>query len=313
MKFLQLNDVHASDKPPVNRTDLYIEDIFTKLVEVVTLAYANQCEFIAVCGDLFHIPKSSRTSHGLVRRWLGIIDTWTQRGPWLVVAGNHDLAAGRLDSVETQPIGVLAQHAGVALLSYGLSEVHCLAGVRVGGIGWNYKMDSEFIRRRADSKELDILLVHAPIAERSNPFYPTIRPEDIAGAARVICYGHMHSPEPPYEIGGTTFSNPGALARGALSTEDLNRTPQVAIVEVTPKAVNVEYIQLESARPSSEVFRVEAAEVRKASNEAVSQFVENLGDTAVDAVTAESLAEEVQRVAKDQEVADLARDILLSI
>lgn len=313
MKFLQINDVHASDKPPVNRTDAYTDDIFTKLVEAVTLAYRNQCEFIAVTGDLFHIPKPSRTSHALVRRWLGIIDTWTERGPWLIVAGNHDLAAGRLDSIESQPIGVLAQHAGVALLSYGASEVYSIAGVRVIGIGWDYKMDAEFMKHRMEFEGLDIVLAHAPIAQKSNPFYPTVRPEDIAGMARVICYGHMHAPEPPYEVGGTMFSNPGALARGALSTEDLGRQPQVAIVEVTPKSVSVEYVQLDSARLSSEVFRVEAAQVRKASNEAVTQFVENLGETAVEAVTAESLAEEVERVAKDQKVADLARDILLSV
>lgn len=312
VKWIQVNDVHASDRAPANRLDTYTQDIFTKLDEITRLVDQNNVAFVVFCGDLFHTPQASRVTHQLVGQWLDIVTSFDC--DVFIVPGNHDLAAGRIESLPKQPLGILGRAPNVHIFT---DPKKTLRGVlAIKGIPWSYRMDANSMRDAVNpEKPIDLIITHAPITRQPNPFYPTIQPEQLAGLAPVIAFGHMHPPEAPYKVGSTTFVNPGALSRGALDETDLHRTPQIAfhMQSTDPFKHSVEYIKLKTAKPSSEVFKVEAAKVNRENSEAVETFLQSLDATTIDAVTIESLCARIDTMTDDREVAEEAKLVLHSL
>ena len=241
MKLLTVNDVHSSDKPPTNRTSTYGEDIWDKLAHVYEISLTHNVDAIAFTGDLFHIPAASRVSHTLVQAWLYYLDTFSI--PVLIVPGNHDLAYGRLSSLRSQPIGSLSILPNVYMFEEESSYVF-VDGVPITGIPWRYDRTTEEFRELAKTSEAKVILTHAPVMKEPNPFFDTYQPDEISGFVDFICYGHIHPPELPFQDQGTTFVNPGALSRATLSETDINRNPQVAIIDTVQNGV--EFINVPS-------------------------------------------------------------------
>jgi len=327
LKFVQINDPHTSDKPPRNRTRLYNDQIFAKLQEAFDLANAEDANYVVFTGDLFHNPQATRVSHALVNRWCQLLSDNYQVVS-LIVPGNHDLSAGRIESMDRQPLGVLANMPNVEILTRenGMFDAN---GIKMFGVEWDYKIDAAMILEAA--RGCDVLITHAPIAWQSNPYYDTIHPDELDELrARVICYGHIHVPEPlrsiredtwdrvvQYSRGSgkrrhTVVSNPGALSRGSLTANDVERTPQVAVIEVTDKTVTARYEELQAA-PAAEVFRLESAEMEKFRDESIREFTEQLRSAEVKAVTVEELADAADKLTKSKSVRAEARQILFDV
>lgn len=304
MRLIQINDPHVCDRPPAWRTDTYLDDVFIKL----EWSLAQPCDAVLIPGDLFHNPAPTRVSHFLVQRWLRLLDRGTS--PVLVVAGNHDLSAGRSDSILRQPLGVVCTHPRVMLLDG--SGYDFPDSTRLQGWGWG--ADVHDIRNGCAVRGADIVMLHAPLSPAQLPYGERMDPLELSGCAPIVVYGHMHGPLEPYRAGETLFVNPGALARGALTPEDVDRTPQIAVIDITAGTLrSVEYVPVEVARPGSTVFRIEAATTRRSDDEAVARFVEVLGSASVESVTPESLMEQITMIAGDAVVAERARAILAEV
>jgi DNA repair exonuclease SbcCD nuclease subunit len=283
MRLAQINDCHLSDKAPLNRTESYLDDTVQELLNAMHIAAAEKCEAILLPGDLFHIPAASRVSHSLVATWLSIISN-SSIFEFFIAPGNHDLSAGRLDSLSTQPIGILGFHPKVTILHSGL--VSFTHGVSIRGIEWNYAMNAASMIDLCDVPT-DILITHAPIAPRPNPFYETIQPEDLSGIAKLVAYGHIHKQEHPVKINGqTTFSNPGALSRGTIGEDDLGRKPSVAVIDTDRDEVT--YLTVPH-KPVEEIFRLLAPTIRETNDTIVDEFVRTLAEAEVDAVSIEDI------------------------
>lgn len=313
-----IGDPHTADRPPAQRTETYTDDVFAKLDAARLVADEQHAAAILITGDLFHVPVPVRVSHALVARWL----VWLEqvRSDVVIVPGNHDLAAGRLESLSRQPLGVIAQVRGIFVLSGGRTYAATAAywghGQKdravIAGVEWAPYAGADSIRELVP-KPVDVLLLHAPISREVHAVYRVIDPADLAGAARVVVYGHMHGPEAPYQIGGTWFVNPGALARGALTASDLERTPQVAVIDLdAQQTVRVTYVPL-PARPASEVFRIGRATAIRRERTALSAYVEQLRSTAITRVTPEALVAAVGELTADQRVVERARAILAAV
>ena len=307
---VQVNDVHTSDRPPRWRRDSYNDDIFAKLEWVVE--YANSLNAVVLfCGDLFHTPAPSRVSHELVNRWLDLLRRVEVHS--VIIPGNHDLASGRIGSLYRQPLATLGTVDNATIL-YGGAIYSTPSGERIVGVEWNYEMDAEWVKRQALDKAergFEVLAIHAAIAKDDNPYYATISPEDLSGISRYVCFGHLHAPEAPYKVDGTTFVNPGALSRGALTASDLKRTPQVAVID--PSTDLVKMIPIKAARPHDQVFALDKAEILQSDNESVDQFVAQMKDILLESVSPETIMEEVRRQTDDPEVVRVAEQIVLSI
>lgn len=310
MKFMQINDWHLSDRPPRYRTESYNDDIFAKLEYAVNMDASVQ--FYVVPGDIFHQPQASKVSHNLVNRLLLFLDDVTC--PIYIIPGNHDLAAGRVESLSKQPIGTIATHPNVILLEDG--KVYSVDGLTIAGVAWNYAIDANYIRSRL-SRKVDVLVLHAPIMPSVNPFFDIIRREELTGLADIILYGHIHIPEQPTAVDGTLFVNSGGISRGSLTlsiehhlADDADRKPMIAIVDVDN--VSARYIEL-AHRPKHEVFKLDLHEAKTVGNEAISRFVANLGKAKVSSVSIEDLIMEANKLAGDPKVSAAIEELLYSV
>ena len=100
--------------------------------------------------------------------------------------------------------------------------------------------------------------------------------EYVAGGVLVHnCFGHWHRDQGIEVVGGKYFVNQGALSRGSLIRENLERTPKVALVEFTDSNLLVQGIPL-SVLPASEVFDLERKEQQEAERKDLDQFVSRL-------------------------------------
>lgn len=313
MRILVINDPHTADRPPRKRTESYTDDIFAKLRIAFGLVDSYGCAAILIPGDLFHTPQATKVSHQLVSRWLALIESVSV--PVYAVAGNHDLAAGRIEGVGRQPIYSLAQHPRFHLLEKGEvvkisgSGTYATEAVTLCGIHWTPDYDTlkHFL---PTWPKPDILMCHAPLEPKLS--YPgSIAPENLEGAARGVVYGHIHLPWVE-KFKRTWFVNPGALARCTLSDEDAYREVGVAILSVTSDLFEVS-IHTIPARSPEEIFRIAQTESVVSVDQEIASFVESLRTATLHRITVEDLMETIHQLTPDPEVRELARMILSDV
>ncbi len=100
--------------------------------------------------------------------------------------------------------------------------------------------------------------------------------EYVAGGLLVHnCFGHWHKDQGVTEVEGRQFVNPGAVSRGSLARENLERTPQVAVLTVTQDGIQVELVPLEVPAPQ-EVFDLERKNSEDQRTQAIEQFARQL-------------------------------------
>ena len=274
----QINDPHLAATPPAGRTASYESDILAKLAWCIEHANYRQADAVVISGDAFHSKRASATPHLLVQRARAILNG--AECPVYLIEGNHDQAhGGALD--------------GQAILSLVGDNVRMLYGDApdgvICGIPWDNRMEGPdgvaFLAGEIAACSAPLVFAHAPISLRPYPFGPEAQgwllaadlvpllPEHV----RLVAHGHMHNGHHVDQwarderavnkrIDGImwaypdlTFSNPGALARATLSTDDVTRRPMVADItyDDATGTVEVRYVEVECARPAAEVLRIE--------------------------------------------------------
>ena len=314
-KFIQINDVHLSDRPPRFRKDTYKDDVLGKIADSLYIGLSTSVDFVLFTGDVFHHPQASKVSHELVNDLMHLFNGYSML-PIYIVPGNHDIAAGRLESLPKQPLGTLGLLPNVTVMEDG--EMYAVGGLTLACVGWNYRIDAGYIQGQVSKTgQTNVLALHAPIAPKSNPFFKTIQPEEIADLADVVCYGHIHTPHPARKVGGSWFSNPGSLARrvlGGNTDDEAERHPQIACIEFDPGRYGpvVEYVDVPH-KPMEEVYRLDLHEVAISDDEALTAFVQSLGEAELSSVTAENLIQEAQAMTDDVRVKEMLETILMQV
>ena len=130
--------------------------------------------------------------------------------------------------------------------------------------------------------------------EKDAPIYDFISAESWANnfQSTWTAYGHIHSRMKVgafYEIGGTVFCNNGAISRGSLHEETINRELAITIFDScspTPfTSIPIPY------KPADVVFNLEAFEVLKSRDSGVTAFLDTLGSTELTYLTLEDIVE----------------------
>jgi DNA repair exonuclease SbcCD nuclease subunit len=260
----------------------YPSEIWSSLAQVGQ--FARQYEVTAVLdgGDYFHIKAATRNPHTLVEKTARIhaeypCDTWS-------VEGNHDISYNNLDTVARQPIGVLY---ATGVFKHLREQVFEKGDVRVRVVGMPYSPfrtleDLRAIRKQPGDTHL-VAIVHALAGADPPPnveeFFgePVFRYEDLLSpeGPDVYCFGHWHKDQGIVEIDGKLFVNQGALSRGALSRENLDRTPKVALLEFVVGSSHVKALPLQVA-PASEVFDIERNDRQTREAVEIDQFITKL-------------------------------------
>lgn len=284
---LLVGDIHVSDKPPVNCTDTYTQDIIEMLHWVARLEDSLEAEATVWAGDIFHHKAPSKNSHALVLSMIDVVKA--HRNLW-IVPGNHDISNDRLDSIhEKQPLGVLYA-AGANELS-GWHPTLPLFGVpwQQGWTtderaAWNafaaWRLDTP---RFGQAKAQALAVTHAPIypPHDENQMFDLVPTSGEHGLSTAmgneghLYYGHIHEDHGIFEVEGVSYANMGAISRGSLN--DYNATREIKISVWSDEHVygsddiigDFEFfpgfnVVAVPHRPASEVFRMaQAADVKE--------------------------------------------------
>jgi hypothetical protein len=313
MRALLVGDVHLSDKPPSVRTDSYADDILDKLAHIVGLANTPGWEIDVViqAGDLFHIKTPSRTSHQLVQSTIEVLTQCTK--PILIVPGNHDMQHDRLDSLASQPLGVVAKAPGIDLL------VGPHPTLPVYGIpflqDWNdlhgemkaYRQWSGQYAMNPDDGNYPLLVTHAPIMPpgQSAP-YDFINADDWSTLMEngACYYGHIHEAHGYYSAGpgGLPFCNMGALSRGSLHETDLRRTPHITVYDSThvPATADPWQVHPVPCKPVSECYKMADVDKIESSTVRLDSFLRKVGSTTLETASIEGVIAHIRTLSLNQ-------------
>ena len=342
-QILLVGDIHAMDRPPVNATESYMDDIIEMLRWTIDYAAKNGIEVIVWAGDVFHHKSPSRTSHALVLRMIAILQYAASQGVEIwAVTGNHDISNDVLASIqEKQPLGVLYQ-AGLKEL-VGWHPTLPLFGVPWRQ-DWTTNEDSAIEAFRGWRQEegpiigetdiVDPIDISAALAVTHAPIYPPKEAENIQwdlvptrgekgissamGNAGFLYYGHIHEDHGIFEVEGVTYANMGAISRGSLHEYNLEREIKVAVWDdgtsmdgplggVAPSFTEV----VVPHKPAEEVFKLAQAEEKKAERLSLDAFLSDIGSSTLDVSSTGSAIEHI-RTRKDvpPPVRDTAIEIL---
>lgn len=309
MRVLLCGDVHLSDRAPSSRLDSYCDELLAKLAWIG--GYANEQDLpLVIAGDLFHIKAPSRTSHALVVRTHEVLSK-TTRGVW-IVPGNHDLHADRLGSLDAQPLGVLSRMPGMRLLMGADPDLPGIFGVpylsEFDGGDWK-KVLAPWLTLATEAQP-ELVVTHAPIFPpgKAPSVYASVNPKQWAvqwhGIATHTYYGHIHDPHDVFTVDSGivgaklhTFANFGAISRGSLHEETVNRWPTVSVFDAgtfTPVPLPDTVV-----KPAEAVFRFAEAELAKIAKGSAEEFAAALGAVKLANLTVEEVLHTIKQQTTD--------------
>lgn len=311
IEILTVGDPHLSDKAPVNTTDSYTDDILEMLIWIADTAKARKSSAVVLLGDIFHHKAPTRNSHALVQKMIDVISYFKKLDvPIWAVVGNHDLTSDRMDSLPSQPLGVLFK-AGLQRLEGWHPDLP------VFGIGWrqdwttNENAPHEAFELWRDALGLNndsdpgslrgpaLALTHAPVyppreaAEKLFELVPCGGETGISaamGQQGYFNFGHIHSNHGTWEVDGVTYANHGALSRGSLVEYNLERPIQ--ITAWTPDG-GFEPIDVPH-KSAEEHFKIEQAADIKAEKLSLDAFLNEVGSSTLDISSTGSVIEAIQ-------------------
>ncbi len=293
IKLVWRTDVHLSDTPPVSRKDDWAATVLGKLAQVGAIAAQEGASAVIDGGDFFHVKSPSRNTHDLIRRVadvhkaypcpvLGNVGnhdcvygdyTYLNQQP-LGVLFSTDVFLRNYDEYEFYfgPADLTSRSSRA--YPYNRKTGAWASGnpfdyrqnlhvpiVRVVGVpyhGTTYDMGRFLSLSKGDEA---FLFCHAHVLA-SPTGGSMFEAEDIvkydalnAFAPDVMAFGHWHKDQGVTTLSsGKTVINIGSLTRGALSQDEVERKPGVAVLKFERgKPVQVDVRRLEVGK-ASDVF-----------------------------------------------------------
>lgn len=282
LAFLLRTDVHLSDRSPSSWKADYTEEIWSNLEQVGTLAREHEVSAVLDAGDYFHTKAPSKNSHYLVQRSSALHLGYGR--PTLVVPGNHDLQYDNLDTLERQPLGTLYSSKVFEQLGERVFEDGNLR-VRVVGVPYDPNRTLRDLlsiqKKKGDTHLIAVVHILASLKPPASveDFWnePVFSYESLVtrNGPDVFFFGHWHKDQGVEILDNKYFVNQGALSRGALVRENLERVPKVALVEFDGSDLRVQTIELEVA-PAEDVFDLDKKAVQEKERQDIDQFVQCL-------------------------------------
>lgn len=282
LSFLFRTDTHLAAHSPISWKGDYTAEIFSNLEQIGELAAKYEVNAVLDGGDYFHVKAASKNPHHLVERSIRIHRGY--RCPTFAVEGNHDLAYNNLESLSRQPLGVLYASEAFNLLREQVFEDGDLR-VRVVGVPYSSTRSlSDLLNIQKQKGDTHLVAIVHSLACKSPPaavedFYnePVFSYESLVSRNGPDCWmwGHWHKDQGVEEVGGKYFINQGAVSRGALVRENLERIPQVSLIEFDGQSIKVSLSKLVVA-PAADVFDLEKKSLQEREHHDIDQFVTRL-------------------------------------
>ena len=285
MRILFFTDTHLRGTNPKNRKDNFQDTLERKLIEVVDIINKHNIDFVIHGGDLFDRPDISLS---IVSRFSKLLKSISV--PFYIVTGNHDIFGHNPQTINRTVLGLLNELDFLKIIDGNNKIILEKDNIKVQLTGQPYVYDIDtdeskkkyILTTKDDDIDYAVHIVHGMLLDK--PFVkgiPYTLVEDIKDTkADVTLSGHYHSGFKTIEIDGKYFINPGSLVRITNSLREIDRIPQVAIIDFN-KDINIDYIPLESALKGEEVLDRTEVEKHIFKSERLFEFKQTI-DSAVD-------------------------------
>lgn len=278
-------DAHLAVQPPQSRTDDWASTVLLKLDQVGEIADEVNADAVIDGGDFFHIKTPSRTTHELIQQVASVHSNY----PCPVYSlrnGNHDVKYGDGTYLNEAPLGVLFQTGVFRMIDEVDGTWFKKEGVSLRVVGVPYHGKQYDMNRLTSivKGEEDYLMVaaHLLASQAGGEMFGSediLRYSDLLNMdPDVWCFGHWHKNQGVYRHGDKHIVNIGSMTRGALSEDDVQRIPEVAIIRFEEHQVTVERRQLR-VQPAAEVFDLEGRVKQEARTMTVDAFVQSVQTT----------------------------------
>ena len=258
MRILYFTDTHIRGTTPKNRKDDYVNTLENKFLEVLKIIEDEEIDFVIHGGDLFDRPDISVS---VVSRFANILNRI--KIPIYMVSGNHDIYGHNPQTVNRTMVGLL-DSLGIVNIIDNLGEVILEKEnirVQLTGQPYIYSIDDPNNRKYylvdniSEGIDYSIHLVHGMLLDR--PFIkgiPFTLIDDIKTTkADITLSGHYHSGFKKTVIDGKYFINPGSIVRITNSLREMERQPQVALIDLDD-TIDIKFLPLLTAKSGEEVL-----------------------------------------------------------
>jgi hypothetical protein len=236
VRFLTFTDVHISSINPASRRGNYKADILDKLDQIRRVGIALKVDFFLFGGDLFNLKAPMRNPHDMNGELIDLFKKFP--APIYGTEGNHDLMKDSYETFNEQPIrviyssGALIQARDVPLTINGMN-------VRIRSFPFSEQPDFGSLPKANKEYDLSICLLHLYSSPTGGNLFKTkvtSYPEISELGDDVFMLGHYHIDQKVFKgnfMGKPQwFINVGAIARGVLTEDSMERTPKTAYMEV---------------------------------------------------------------------------------
>ncbi len=265
MRILYFTDTHIRGTSPKNRKDDYVETLENKFLEILKIIEDESIDFVIHGGDLFDRPDISVS---IVSRFANILNQI--KVPIYMVSGNHDIYGHNPQTVHRTMVGLLNSLNIVNIID-GKGKILLEKDnikVQLTGQPYIYNIDDpnnrEYYLVNSINEDINysIHLVHGMLLDK--PFIkgiPFTLIDDIKSTkADITLSGHYHSGFKKTIIDNKYFINPGSIVRITNSLREIERQPQVALIDLKDK-IDIRFVPLKTAKTGEDVL--DRAEIEK--------------------------------------------------
>lgn len=281
MKILVLTDTHIRGTTPQNRLDEFPVTLKEKLLEVKEIIKQKEVDFILHGGDLFDRPD---TAPSVVSDFIQILRDFEV--PIYIVAGNHDLYGHNPTTLPRTMLGLLNASGIVEVLNLREEKIIESCGIRLQlqGCPYYYDLDSgdqpdKYLLEKRSDVDYAVNLIHGFLLPQplGIDLDHTLIDDIQATEADITIVGHYHTGFGVEEMDDQKYClNPGSLVRVGAYTSELNRIPQVALIELTDDKIDIKLHQLDIAKSGKKVLDRSQIEFNQYREQKLADFTQSI-------------------------------------
>ena len=286
VRLVSSSDEHLADLAPGFRKDDYRGAILSKLEWQGNFAERFLANAFLRGGDFFHVKAANKTTMRTVAKAARLHRRYSC--PTFAMAGNHDMTNNDPTTVSGQPLGVMLESHVFNLLKDQTFEDGSMK-VRVVGVEYTTDLDVDGMQALVKKKDENytVAFVHAlaamaPEEKIQNFFHERIfdyRDLVFEGCPDVYIFGHYHKDQGIVDHLGVKFVNLGAISRGALTFENLERKPKIASLKFNSQGISVEEHIVPHADAAS-VFDLDLKKKLESERRSLNEFISQLRSNA---------------------------------
>lgn len=285
MRILYFTDTHIRGTNPKNRKDDFVQTLENKLLEILDIIKGKSIDYVIHGGDLFDRPDISISIVNKFAKILKQIDI-----PFYIVSGNHDIFGHNPETMNRTILGLLNELNFITVIEKDKKIILEKDNIKVQLTGQPYVYDIDDVLNRSnyilsdvdEGTNYSIHVVHGMLLDK--PFIkgiPYTLVDDIKDTkADITLCGHYHAGFKTIELNKKYFINPGSLVRVTNTLNEMDRKPQVVLLDMNDK-IKIDYIQLASALDGDIVLDRSQVEKSVFRNERLYEFKQTI-DSALD-------------------------------